>query len=284
MSYEDDVSAIFQEFAPEDPGEVETWQQAISGALYDPLILSRFHGGAGKHLVDRAVKGESSATSHLDYMREFIKWFTANVYRKSGITDDTSTATSSLSASADHSITRKRTASHVPDSDPLEGLSPADPVKAKLWRQAIHAATADEALREAFHLATYMKWKTGIIEPDKLEATAFQFMRDFAKWYTANHWNEESPPILKPPAKKPSPLDDMGPTDPVERRSWLDLISLTIRDPITVERFREATGNYWTPGVTMAQRMADVAEGSGDKFVRSFATWIDKNVWPLQSI
>lgn len=61
--------------------------------------------------------------------------------------------------------------------------------------------------------------------------------------------------------------------------AWLSFLHYAIGNPEIVAQFREDTGNRWQPGRGGMDRLIDGVSGVEAEFFRSFATWVNENLW-----
>ena len=65
-------------------------------------------------------------------------------------------------------------------------------------------------------------------------------------------------------------LEDLRPNDAPDymTQAWLDCIRWAIQQPEIIAWFREETGNRWSPGGTVIERMVDDATGGSARLYR----------------
>ena len=61
--------------------------------------------------------------------------------------------------------------------------------------------------------------------------------------------------------------------------AWLGCLVWAINQPEIVAQFREETGNRWSPGGTVIERMVDDATGALHQFIVQFVKWANVNIW-----
>lgn len=61
--------------------------------------------------------------------------------------------------------------------------------------------------------------------------------------------------------------------------AFLGCVRWALGEPSVVERFREATGNVWTPGNTPIDRLVDNATGADREFMQSFVAWVAADIF-----
>ena len=55
--------------------------------------------------------------------------------------------------------------------------------------------------------------------------------------------------------------------------AWIGCLQLAIEQPEIIAWFREETGNRWSPGGTVIERMVDDATGAPHQFIVQFVKW-----------
>lgn len=61
--------------------------------------------------------------------------------------------------------------------------------------------------------------------------------------------------------------------------AWLGAIHYALGQPEIVERFRQDTGNKWSPGKTAFDKAIDKATGADEAFFVEFIKWANVEVW-----
>ena len=76
-------------------------------------------------------------------------------------------------------------------------------------------------------------------------------------------------------------LEDLRPSDTPTYMTpaWISCLQWAIREPEIVAQFREETGNRWSPGGTVIERMVDDATGAPHQFIVQFVKWANINIW-----
>lgn len=74
-------------------------------------------------------------------------------------------------------------------------------------------------------------------------------------------------------------LDDLMPTNELIQGMWVSFLGWALGSEDIVSRFREDTGNRYSPGRTTIERMVDQATGYEAAFLREFAQWLNKTHW-----
>ena len=76
-------------------------------------------------------------------------------------------------------------------------------------------------------------------------------------------------------------LEDLRPSDTPAymNDAWLGCLVWAINQPEIVAQFREETGNRWSPGGTVIERMVDDATGAPHQFIVQFVKWANINIW-----
>ncbi len=78
-----------------------------------------------------------------------------------------------------------------------------------------------------------------------------------------------------------SVLSDLVPTDPIDAICWWTKLRQTIENPVMLDRFRAATGNYYDipayPSLVPVEFTEEQRATNG--FIRCFAKWFNRMVW-----
>ena len=76
-------------------------------------------------------------------------------------------------------------------------------------------------------------------------------------------------------------LEDLRPSDTPAymNDAWIGCLLWAIGEPKIVAQFREETGNRWSPGRSVIERMVDDATSAGHDFIVEFVKWANINIW-----
>ncbi len=76
-------------------------------------------------------------------------------------------------------------------------------------------------------------------------------------------------------------LEDLRPNDTPAYMTpaWLGCLQWALSEPEIVAQFREETGNRWSPGRTVLDRMIDDTTGAPHHFIVEFVKWANVNIW-----
>ena len=82
-------------------------------------------------------------------------------------------------------------------------------------------------------------------------------------------------------------LEDLRPSDTPSYMTdaWVGCLRWAVGQPEIVARFREETGNKWSPGRTAIERMVEDATNASHHFMVDFVRWVNVHVWgPMEVI
>ena len=76
-------------------------------------------------------------------------------------------------------------------------------------------------------------------------------------------------------------LEDLRPSDTPAYMTpaRIGCLQWAIEQPEIIAWFREETGNRWSPGGTVIERMVDDATGAPHDFIVEFVKWANVNIW-----
>ena len=76
-------------------------------------------------------------------------------------------------------------------------------------------------------------------------------------------------------------LDELRPpgTPAYMTPAWISCLQWAINQPEIVAQFREETGNRWSPGRSVIERMVDDATSAGHDLIVEFVKWANVNIW-----
>lgn len=74
-------------------------------------------------------------------------------------------------------------------------------------------------------------------------------------------------------------FDEYLPKEEYLHPAWYGCLSWAIGKDDVVKRFREETGNQWQPARGGIEAMIDKATGVDVDFLKSFAKWMNENIW-----
>lgn len=86
----------------------------------------------------------------------------------------------------------------------------------------------------------------------------------------------------KPP--EPRTLDDLMPTDPLMIPPWFACMQWAISSKPTMDQFFADTGSKYVAPRNGIERMIDEAAGMDIAFLRTFAKWMNENIWGPRDI